>query len=96
MSLEALRSHRRRILELAAPHGAWNIRVFESTVRGVAGPHSDIDLHVDVQRGRTLLDLIAFEQDLEAVHGCSVQVLSDASLSPYLQQQILAEAAVLR
>jgi len=57
--------------------------------------HRDIDLLVDVEPGRTLLDLIAFEQDLEDVLGCSVQVLTDAGLSPYLQQRILAEAAVL-
>jgi len=81
--------------ELAARHGARNVRVFGSTARGEAGPQSDIDLLVDVESGRTLLDLIAFEQDLEEVLGCSVQVLTDAGLSPYLQQQILAEAAVL-
>jgi uncharacterized protein len=95
MSLEALRLHRRKILELAARHGARSVRVFGSTARGDAGPQSDIDLLVDVEPGRTLLDVIAFEQDLEDVLGCSVQVLTDAGLSPYLQQRILAEAAVL-
>ena len=95
MFLEALRSHRRKILELATLHGARNVRVFGSTVRGEAGPHSDIDLLVDVEPGRTLLDLIAFDQDLEDVLGCSVEVLADAGLSPYLQERILAEAAAL-
>jgi predicted nucleotidyltransferase len=65
MSLEALRSNRRRIVELAARHGARNVRVFGSTVRGDAGPRSDIDLLVDIEPGRTLLDLIGLEQDLE-------------------------------
>jgi predicted nucleotidyltransferase len=95
MSLEALRAYRRKILELAARHGARNVRVFGSTVRGEAGPLSDIDLLVDVEPGRTLLDVIAFEQDVEELLGCSVEVLTDAGLSPYLQQRILAEAAVL-
>jgi predicted nucleotidyltransferase len=95
MSLEALRSHRRRILELAARHGVRNVRVFGSTARGEAGPQSDIDLLVDVEPGRTLLDLIGFEQDLEEVLGCSVDVLTDAGLSPYLQERILTEAAAL-
>jgi predicted nucleotidyltransferase len=95
MSLEALRAHRLKILELAARHGARNVRVFGSTVRGEAGPLSDIDLLVDVEPGRTLLDVIAFEQDVEELLGCSVEVLTDAGLSPYLQQRILAEAAVL-
>jgi len=62
MSIEALRAYRRRILELAPHHGARNVRVFGSTVRGEPRPHSDIDLFVEVEPGRTLLDVIAFEQ----------------------------------
>ena len=64
-------------------------------MRGEAGPQSDIDLLVDIEPGRTLLDLTAFEQDLEEVLGCSVEVLTDGGLSPYLQERILAEAAAL-
>ena len=95
MSLGSLRSDRRKILELATRHGAQNVRVFGSTVRGEAGAISDVDLLVEVEAGRTLLDVIAFEQDLEEFLGCSVEVLTDAGLSPYLQPRILAEAAVL-
>jgi hypothetical protein len=71
------------------------VRVFGSTVRGEALPDSDIDLLVDVEPGRTLLDVIAFEQDLEELLGRSVEVLTDAGLSPYLQERILAEATAL-
>jgi hypothetical protein len=85
MSLEALRSHRRKILELATRRGARNVRVFESTARVDAGPRSDIDLLVDVEPGRTLQHVIAFEQGLEELLGRSVEVLTDAGLSPNLQ-----------
>ena len=95
MSLEGLRTHRPQILELAARHGARRVRVFGSTVRGDDRPNSDIDLLVDVEPGRTLLDVIALEQDLEELLGRSVHILTDAGLSPYLQQRILAEAATL-
>jgi predicted nucleotidyltransferase len=95
MSLEVLRAHRREILELTARQSARHVRVFGSTVRVKAGPYSDTDLLVDIERGRTLLDVIAFEQDVEELLGCSVEVLTDAGLSPYLQQRILGEAAVL-
>ena len=64
MSLEALRAHRRTILELAERHGARNLRVFGSTVRGDARPDSDLDILVEVERGRTLLGVIARDQDL--------------------------------
>jgi len=48
-------------------------------------PDSDIDILVEVERGRTLLDVIALEQDLEELLGHSVEVLTDAGLSPNLQ-----------
>lgn len=95
MVLEALRSHRRAILEAAARHGARNVRVFGSTVRGDEGPKSDVDFLVDVEPGRSLLDVIALEQDLEELLGRQVEVLTDGGLSPYLQERILAEAQAL-
>ena len=95
MVLEALRSHRRAILEAAARHGARNVRVFGSTVRGDEGPKSDVDFLVDVEPGRSLLDVIALEQDLEELLGRQVEVLTDGGLNPYLQERILAEAQVL-
>ena len=95
MSIEMLHAHRRAILELATRHGAHNVRVFGSMARGEAGPDSDVDFLVDVEPGRTLLDVIALEQDLEALLGRPVEVLTDGGLSPYLQQRILAEATAL-
>ena len=95
MVLEALRSHRRAILEAAARHGARNVRVFGSTVRGNDGPKSDVDLLVDVEPGRSLLDVIALEQDLEELLGRRVEVLTDGGLNPYLQERILTEAQAL-
>jgi predicted nucleotidyltransferase len=63
--------------------------------RGDATPASDVDFLVDVEPGRTLLDVIALEQDLEDLLGRSVDVVTDGGLSPYLRTRILAEAAAL-
>ena len=95
MPIETLHEHRRAILELATRHGARNVRVFGSIARGEARPDSDVDFLVDVEPGRTLRDVIALEQDLEALLGRPVEVLTDGGLSPYLQQRILAEATAL-
>ena len=80
---------------MAARHGARNIRVFGSVARGDDHSDSDLDLLVDVEPGRTLLDVIAFEQDLQELLGRRVDVLTEGGLSPYLQERILAEAASL-
>lgn len=95
MTLDSIRRIRPEILDLAARHGARNVRVFGSVVRGDDHAGSDIDILVDVEPGRTLLDVIALEQDLGSLLGRRIEVLTDAGLSPYLQQRILAEATVL-
>jgi uncharacterized protein len=72
-----------------------NARVFGSVARGDDRADRDIDLLVDVEAGRTLLDVIALERDLCELLGRNVEVLTDGGLSPYLHQRILAEAAAL-
>ena len=95
MALESLRRYRREILAMAARHGARNVRVFGSIARGDDHQESDLDFLVDIEPGRTLLDVIALEQDLQQLLGKKVEVLTEGGLSPYLQQRILAEAATL-
>jgi uncharacterized protein len=95
MSIDELRARRSEILSLASQYGACNVRVFGSVARGDDHADSDIDLLVQVERGRSLLDVIGFEQDLSQLLGRRVEVLTDGGLSPYLQRQILAEAASL-
>jgi predicted nucleotidyltransferase len=48
-----------------------------------------------VEEGRSLLDIIGLEQELGALLGRRVEVLTVGGLSPYLERQILAEAARL-
>jgi len=85
MALESLVHFRREILDMAARHGVHNIGVFGSVLRGDDRPDSDLDLLVDVEASRTLLDVIAFEQDLQELLGRRVDVLTEGGLSPYLQ-----------
>ena len=54
---EALATHRDRLLAIAAGHGASNLRVFGSVVKGVDKEGSDIDLLLDVRQGTRSLSL---------------------------------------
>lgn len=92
---DALSTKRDHILQLAAQHGAHNVRVFGSVARGEASSTSDLDLLVQMHPGRSLLDVIALSQELEAVLHCHVDILTDEGLSPYLAQRIHAEAVPL-
>jgi len=90
-----LASNRGAILELAGRYGAKNVRIFGSAARGETGPESDLDLLVQMEPGRSLLDLVGFWQDLEELLGCRVDVITDGGLSPHLRERIYAEAVPL-
>jgi len=90
-----LRARREEILRYAADHGARNVRVFGSTVRGKAGAASDVDLLVEMELGRSLLDLVGLWQGLEDLLGTHVDILSDGGVSPHLRERIYAEAVPL-
>jgi predicted nucleotidyltransferase len=83
------------ILAAAARHGIHDVRVFGSAARGMIGADSDLDLLVQVAPGRSLLDLIAFWQEVEDLIGRDVDVVADGGVSPYLREKIYAEAIPL-
>jgi uncharacterized protein len=93
--LDVLRGRREEILGYATRHGARNVRVFGSTARGETASSSDIDLLVEMEPGRSLLDLVGLWQDLEDLLGAHVDVLSDGGVSPHLRERIYAEAVPL-
>lgn len=93
--LAGLRTRRREILAYAAEHGARNVRVFGSTARGEAEASSDVDLLVEMEPGRNLLDLVGFWQDVEDLLGSHVDVLTDGGVSPHMRDRIFAEAVPL-
>jgi uncharacterized protein len=90
-----VQERRRDILQIASRHGARNLRVFGSVARGDDHPGSDLDLLVDMEPGRSLLDLVALGQDLEDLLHRKVDVLTDTSMHPALRERILAEARPL-
>ncbi len=92
---ELVRDRRQEILRIASEHGAKNVRVFGSVARHEAHVKSDLDLLVQLEPGSSLLDLIAIKQDLEDLLGCPVDVVTEASLSPYIREQMLQEATNL-
>jgi predicted nucleotidyltransferase len=94
-TLEGLREHRHEIVDCAASRGARNVRVFGSMARGGMSSGSDIDFLVEMESGRSLLDLVGLRQDLSDLLGGSVDVLSDRGLSAHLRDQILSEAIPL-
>ncbi len=80
MNSSLLGEHREHSLELVRQHSAGNIRVFGSLSRGTAGAGSDLS---------------GLKLALEDLVCGPVDLVSGRRLSPYLKQQILAEAIPL-
>ena len=92
---EIVRSRREEILQLAAQHGAHNVRIFGSAARGDAGPESDVDFLVEFEDGRSLLDLSGLWLDLEELLGRKVDVAQPQTLHWYIRDRVLKEAIPL-
>jgi predicted nucleotidyltransferase len=86
---------RDKILQLARRHGARNLRVFGSVARGEARADSDVDLLVEWEPGRSLLDHAGLVADLEELLGRRVHIGTEKALHWYVRDKILSEAIPL-
>ena len=92
---QQIEEKRERILQIAHKHGAGKVRLIGSVARREAGRDSDIDLLVELEPDRTLLDHAALVEELQALLGVKVDVASDRGLRQRIKTQVLAEAVPL-
>ena len=93
--LKRITTERDRICEIAARHGARNVRIFGSVARGEAEAESDLDLLIDLEPDRSLLDLVALKSELETLLGIPVDVAEPLTLHWYIRDRVMAEAVPL-
>lgn len=95
MGLEELLNFREEILKIANKHGAYNLRIFGSVVRGEATPDSDVDFLVELEPQCSLFDYIALIQDLTALLERKVDVVEPDNLHNLIKEKVLSEAVPL-
>jgi len=71
------------------------VRVFGSVARGQDDEDSDVDLLVDMDPGRSLLDLGGLSSDLEALLDRRVDIVTMAGLRDRIRERVLGEAKAL-
>ena len=79
------------MLRLVQAHRGTEVWVFGSVARDEDDAESDLDLLVRFEDGASLFDLVGLEQDLEALLGVPVDVVSIGGLRPS-HDAILREA----
>ena len=96
MSLKnALKQRRGEIIRIAHQYGVHNIRIFGSVRKETERPDSDVDFLVDLEKGRSLLDLGGMVFDLQQLLGRNVDIVTEKGLHWYLKETILNEAEPL-
>src|SRR5437867_4653904 len=93
--LALLRRSRPRLQSAARRHGVRDLRVFGSIARGDETAESDVDLLVELDAGRTLLDLIGFQQDAEEILGVDVHVAAPRFLKQRVRSRAMRESRKL-
>jgi hypothetical protein len=92
---QLVKEKREEILQIAAKHGAYNVRVFGSVARGEAGPDSDVDFLVEMEAHRSLFDLGRLLVDLQNLLNCKVDIVEPEGLYWLIRDKILKEAVPL-
>jgi predicted nucleotidyltransferase len=89
---DLLKEKREDILRIAKEHGAYNVRLFGSVARGEADSKSDLDLLVEMEPGRSLLDLGGLWSELNSLLGVKVDIVTEKGLKKRIRERVLKEA----
>lgn len=86
-----------RLREFCDSHQVRDLSIFGSAARGDAGPYSDVDVLVDIAPGARigLVEFQRMREELEALFGRPVDLVSRSGLNPHIREQVLKEARVL-
>jgi uncharacterized protein len=77
---------------LKSEYGVTALELFGSSVRGEAGPESDIDILVEFEAPPTLFRFIDLEHELSELLQARVDLVMKDALKPAIGKRILAEA----
>ena len=89
MSLEQIKNI---IQPIASKYSITYVGVFGSYAKNLQTDSSDIDLLINYQKPFSYFDLVKFEQELSIASGKIVDVVTEASLSPFIKEGVVSEA----
>ncbi|CAN5349011.1 nucleotidyltransferase family protein [soil metagenome] len=93
--LDRIEANRADIVRIVAENHGANPRVFGSVARGDDTQTSDVDILVDRMPGLTLFRLAAMQNEIEAILGVEVDVVTSGSVPEPAISEILSEARSL-
>jgi hypothetical protein len=90
---ELVQQKKQAIRRIAQEHGATEIRLFGSVASGEDSEDSDIDFLVELEDGRSLLDLGGMLMDLQEELGVEVDLTTTGSMPDHIRKRVLQESS---
>jgi len=84
-----------KLIEICRQNDITKIGIFGSMARGEVTSQSDIDVLVYFSKPKSLLNVGALERQISKSLGRKVDLLTEASISPYLRDKIKQELVVI-
>lgn len=84
-----------KIIDLLSKHNPKKIGIFGSFARNEESINSDIDILVDFKEQKSILDLIEIEMELTEALMRKVDLITETSIHPYLQNYIEKDLQVI-
>lgn len=96
MNIELIKQKREQIINIAAKHGAYNVRIFGSVARGESDEKSDIDFLIDYDIEKISPWFpVRLIRELENLLGKKVDVVTADGLKERIKDKVLQEAISL-
>lgn len=83
---------KKKVLPILKQAGVTKSSIFGSYIRGDQTKNSDIDILVDLPRGKSLFDFIDLQMKLEEALGKKVDLGEYSTIKPRLKEYIFKEA----
>jgi len=89
--LEEIQTIKKSILPILKEAGVLKSSLFGSVARGDNNPDSDVDILVELPKGKSLFDLADLRERLQLALGKKVDIGTYSSIKPFLKDRILDE-----
>jgi uncharacterized protein len=84
-----------KLINMCRQNDVAMVGIFGSQAREEARDQSDIDILVRFSKRKSLLKVVTLERELSEALGKKVDLLTEASLSPYLRDTIMRDLRVI-
>ena len=84
-----------KIITVLRRHDVVHAAVFGSFARGIPEEDSDLDILVEFEGEKSLLDLVALQLELEDMLAREVDVVTYRALHPRIKERVLREQVVI-